>query len=65
MSVTMVVASLWRRSTYWGHHWEVSCPLLHVALEGVNPIHPWTCDGGAIGVVPSLEATHLRPILVR
>uniref|UniRef100_A0A804R693 Myb-like domain-containing protein n=1 Tax=Zea mays TaxID=4577 RepID=A0A804R693_MAIZE len=48
-----------------GHHWEASCSLLHGALEGVNPVHPWTCDGGAIGVVPSLEAPHLRLVLVR
>ena len=41
------------------------CPLLHEALQGENPVHLWTCDGSAIGVVPSLEASHLRPALVR
>ena len=48
-----------------GHHFEAPCPLLHGALEGENSVHLWTCDGGAIGVVPSLEAPHLRPALVR
>ena len=43
-----------------GHHFEAPCPLLHGALEGENYVHLWTCDGGAIGVVPSLEAPHLE-----
>ena len=34
--------------------------LLHWALYGENIVHLWTCDGGAIGVVPSLEASHLE-----
>jgi hypothetical protein len=45
MSVAMVVVPLWRHSTCLGHHCEASCPLLHGVLEGVNPVHPWTCDG--------------------
>ena len=48
-----------------GHHCEAPCPLLHGALEGENFVHLWTCDGGTIGGVPSLEAPHLRPALVR
>jgi hypothetical protein len=38
--------------------------LLHGALEGVIHVRLWTCDSGAIGVVPSLEAPHLRLVLV-
>jgi hypothetical protein len=56
---------LWHRFTCWGHHGEASYLLLHGTLEGVNPVHLWTCDGGAIGVVAFLEASHLRPFLVR
>ena len=34
--------------------------LLHGALYGENPVYLWTYDGGAIGVVSSLEASHLE-----
>jgi hypothetical protein len=34
--------------------------LLHGLLSGENSVHLWTCDGGAIGVVPSLKAPHLE-----
>jgi len=30
--------------------------------RGENPVHLWTCDGGTIGVVPSLEASHREPV---
>ena len=43
-----------------GHHYEAPCPLLHGALEGENSVHLWMCDGSAIGIVPSLEASSLE-----
>lgn len=30
--------------------------------RGENPVHHWMCDGGAFGVVPSLEASDLEPV---
>lgn len=33
---------------------------LEAPLRGTIPVHIWTCDDDSIGVVPSLEAPHLR-----
>jgi hypothetical protein len=40
------------------------CSLVPIARgsHGENFVLLWTCDDGDIGVVPFLEASHLRPI---
>jgi hypothetical protein len=40
------------------------CSLVPIARgsHGENLVLLWTCDDSAIGVVPFLEASHLRPI---
>jgi hypothetical protein len=31
--------------------------------RGENSVRRWTCDGGAFGVMPSLEASHMELVL--
>ena len=60
----MVAAPLWRHSPCWffllGAPLGSTIFLLYGALYGENPVYLWTYDGGAIGVVSSLEASHLE-----
>jgi hypothetical protein len=36
-----------------------SCFPSSMSSKGENPVHFWTCDGGAIGVAPFLKASYL------